>query len=647
MFSFFRRGITAKIMLIFLGLALFAMVVTGFGTGGGGLGDIGGLGGSTVAKVDGEAITAKRVTDQAQEALERARQQRPELDMASFLSGGVLEQITDELITLAATVGFGRDQGLAASKRMVDAELARQPQLRNLAGEFDRAAFEALLRDQGKTERQLREEVADNLIQRQLLLPILDSAHVPKTIVDQYAALLLERRSGLIGIVPTQAMGPGREPTDQEVAAFYNENKTRYTVPEQRVLRYALFARDQVAARAKPTDAEIQAAYRQNPAYQARETRRLSQVILNDEAAARGFAQKVAGGASFAQAASQAGFAPADTALGEQSKEALTRLANAAVADAAFAAAEGATTAPIRSELGWHIVRVDDVVSVPARPLEAVRGEIAAQIEQEKAQNALGELVAEIEEAIADGQTIEEVARARGLELRETPPITARGRAPGNPQWAPAAELAPLLEPGFQLEPDDEPLVETIADNQAFAILGVGDVTPAAVPPLAQIAPRVKADLIARRASERARAVAAAIVAQINAGVAPAEAFGKAEVQLPPPEAVNAVRHQIANRGGQVPPPLAMMFSLPKGKARLVPAPNGQGWFVVALQEVVPGNPSENEAVATAVRGDFETMIGSEYAEQLALAARRQAKVKRNEDALKKLRSDLTGGAAR
>ena len=647
MFSFFRRGITAKIMLIFLGLALFAMVVTGFGTGGGGLGDIGGLGGSTVAKVDGEAITAKQVTDQAQQALERARQQQPELDMARFVSGGALEEITNQMIDLAATVSFARDQGLAVSKRMIDAEIARIPQFRNLAGEFDRAAFDELLRQEGITEQQLREDIAGRLLQRQLLLPMVSSAHVPQTIANQYASLLLEQRTGMIGVVPTQAMGPGREPTDQEVAAFYNENKARYTIPERRVLRYATFGPEQVAAQAKATDQEIQAAYRQNPAYQARETRRLSQVILPDEPAARAFAQKLAGGTGFAQAASQAGFAPADTSLGEQSKEAFTRLANAAVANAAFSAAEGATTAPIRSELGWHIVRVDDVTTEPARPLGEVRGEIAAQIEQQKTQNALTDFAAAIEEAIADGQSLEEVARARGLELRETPPITATGQAPGNAEWRPTAEIAPLLESGFQLEPGDEPVIETIAENERFALLSVGSVTQAAAPPLAQIAPRVKADLIGRRASERARAVAASIAAKINSGTPPAEAFREAEVELPAPQPVKAVRREIAREGGQVPPPLRMLFSLPKGKARLVPAPNGQGWFVVALQEVVPGDASKEPAIAEALRGEFANILGNEYGEQFTAAVRAEAEVKRNEDALQKLKSELTGGAAR
>ena len=646
MFSFFRRGITAKIMLVFLGLALFAMVVTGFGTGGGGLGDMGGGGAGTVARVEGETITAQEVTDTVQTQLSRARQEQPELDMARFLSGGMLEEIVDQMIGLAANTVFGREQGLAASKQMVDREIAGIPAFQNLAGQFDPAALQAALQREGLTEKALREDIAAQLIQRQLLIPVAGSAHVPQGLAHQYASLLLESRSGMIGVVPAQAMGPGREPSAQEVAAFYRENQTRYTVPERRVVRYATFGPEQVAEQVRATDAEIAAAYKQNPAYQARETRKLSQVVLPDEAAARAFVQSVSGGGSFAQAASRAGFSAEDTALGELTRDAYARTSSEAVANAAFSAAEGATVGPVRSELGWHAVRVDDIVTTPAKPLASVRAEIAAQIEQQKAQNAVADLAEAIETQIDEGATLAEIAQARGLQLRETPPITATGQAPGDAAWQAPQELGPLLRTAFDMEAGEEPVIEPVAEGQAYAVLVVGDVTPAAAPPLAQIAERVKADLVAKRAAERARAVAASIVAKINAGTPPAQAFREAEVQLPAPESVSATRREIAREGGQVPPPLAMLFSLPRGKARLLAAPNGAGWFVVALQNVVPGDANKEPGLAEAVRGQFAQVLGDEYGRQFSNAIRDSLEVKRNEDALRKLKSDLTGGTA-
>jgi peptidyl-prolyl cis-trans isomerase D len=646
MLSFFRRGITAKIMLGILAIGLFAIVITGFGTGGSGLGGVSGLGGSTVAKVGGESITTTEVQEEAQRQLRRLREQQPELDMARFLGAGGLEELVTQMLNQAAVVGFGREQGLSVSRKMVDAEIANAPAFRGLTGQFDPSVFQRLLQQEGISEAQLREDIARGMIQSQLLAPTSRSPHVPDAIVNQYASLLLESRTGIIGAVPTKAMGPGKEPTDQEVAAYYQKNRARYTIPERRVVRYALFGAEQVAAQAKATDAEIEAAYRQNPAYAARETRRLAQVVLPTEVAARALAQKVAAGMPFAQAAAQAGFSATDIAIGEQTREAYARAASAAVANAAFGAAKGATVGPVKGPIGWHVVRVEDVRTIAARPLAAVRAEIATQIEQKKAQNAVQDLATRIENAITEGASFAEIAQANGLQVRETVPVTATGAAPGNAAWKAPPELQPLLQTAFDMEPNEEPVVEPIGNGQSFALMTIGGVTAAAAPPLAQIRDQVKMELIVRRASDRARAVATSIASKINAGTPPAEAFAQAAVRLPPVQTVSATRREVGRQDAQVPPPLKMVFSLPRGKARLVPAPDGRGWFVVYTQSITPGDASKEPAVAQAIRGQFGDIFGEEYRAQFTAAAAKVLKVKRNDNALAQVKQQLGGGAA-
>lgn len=642
MFSFFRRGATAKVMLAILGLALFAMVVTGFGTGGSGIGGLGGLGGGTLAVAGDEELGAVEVTDVVTRQLDAARQQQPELDMAAFL-GGAYRSIIDQLIAAKALVSFGKEHGLAASKRLIDGEIASIPGFQNLAGEFDDTMFRQILQREGITEQQLREEIESSLIQKHLLLPVAGSARVPESMALQYASLLLERRTGSIGIVPAEAMPAGAAPTAAEVNAFYQQNRARYTIPERRVLRYAVFGPEQVAAAAQPTDAEIAAYYQANATtYGPSETRTLSQVVLPSREAAQAFVAKVSGGMSFAAAAGQAGFGAADISVGAQSREAFANLTSPAVATAAFSAAEGAVTQPTQSDFGWHVVRVDDVAATPGRTLAAVRDEIAQTLGQKKLQDALGDLVVKVEDALGEGESFAEVARANGLTIRETPPITATGAVPGSDAQLPP-EVAPLLETAFAMSPDEDPLVETITQGERFAMLAVGRVIPAAPPPLADIQQQVTADLVARRAADRAREVAQAIVARINAGAAPAQAFAQADVQLPSPEGVDARRLDIAQGGQQVPPPLAMLFSMKKGTAKLLPAPNGAGWFVVHLATTEAGDATGNPALVQATRSQFGQVAGEEYAQQFTNAVQRLVGVERNEDAIQALREQLQG----
>src|SRR3546814_15076321 len=66
-----------------------------------------------------------------------------------------------------------------------------------------------------------------------------DLASVPDGLVKPYAELLLEERTGSIGIIPSEAFAEKTPPSDADVQAFYAKNSRRYMVPERRVVRYA------------------------------------------------------------------------------------------------------------------------------------------------------------------------------------------------------------------------------------------------------------------------------------------------------------------------------------------------------------------------------------------------------------------------
>jgi peptidyl-prolyl cis-trans isomerase D len=564
--------------------------------------------------------------------------------MAAFLRQGALEEVLDQLVDLTAGAVFGRRQGLGVSRQMIDRDIASIPAFQDLTGRFDDSTFRRALTQENLTEQQLRQEIETRLLQRQLIGPIARSVHVPNAIANQYASLLLESRTGIVGAVPSAAMGAGGEPTQAELDSFYRTSRARYTIPERRVIRYAVFGPENVAGQSQATEAEIQAAYRSNPAYAARETRRLSQVVL-PEPQARALAQKVAAGTAFAAAAAQAGRSAADIALGANGREEYASKSSPAVAAAVFGAAKGATVGPVQGPFGWHVVKVEDVIVSAAKPLESVRAELTAQIQQRKTANALNDLAARIEDAIGES-SFEEIAAANKLAVKETAPVTATGAAPDTPGWQPPPELQPMLEGAFAMEPGEDPGVETIQENQRYALVAVSRAVPATVPPLASIRDRVKADLVVRRASERARAVASSIVARINAGTPAAQAFAQAQVKLPPVQTLTATRRDIARANAQVPPPMAMMFSLPRGKARLLPAPDGRGWFVVYLERIVPGDAGKEPALIQAVRNQFGAIIGEEYARQFTAAMRNDLKIERNDEAVRKLKAELAGPGA-
>src|SRR3546814_3375159 len=79
---------------------------------------------------------------------------------------------------------------------------------------------------------------------RQLIVPTVGASQIPMQVALPYAALLLEKRQGHVGFVPATAVAAGKAPTDAEIATFYSHETARYTVPERRVIRYAVVMPD-------------------------------------------------------------------------------------------------------------------------------------------------------------------------------------------------------------------------------------------------------------------------------------------------------------------------------------------------------------------------------------------------------------------
>lgn len=653
MISAFRKKLTSWLMLGFLLLALLAIVVTGFGTGGvGGLPAPGTQAADTLAEVNGEEIKADELESELRNALRRAQQQNPGADVGQLIAAGAFEALLDQLIVGRLLYAFGEDQGLIVTERMVDQLIVSIPAFRNFAGQFDDSTYRTALAQQNITEPDFRRQLRNALMQQQLQVPIGIGARVPESVTVQYASLMLERRRGTIGVIPNEALSAGIAPSDQEIAQYYARNRARYQVPERRVLRYAIVGRDQLAAAARATDEEIGAHYRENQArYAGAETRNLQQIVLPSEAEASAFVGRAgAAGANFAAAARTLGRSAADINLAAQSRDQLAALTSPDIAGRAFGAAQGALIGPVRSLLGWHVIRIESINRATPRPLEAVRGEIAAEIERRKLEDALHGLVTRVEERVDQGASFDDIVRDERLTAVETPPLTTAGAAPGVQYQAPP-ELAAILRGAFQMDPDDpDPAFETLTPNERYAFVSVARTIPAAVPQLQQIAAQVRADVIRQRAWERARALADRIVAQINGGIPAARAFAAAGVRLPAPEAVNARRLDIS-QNAQIPQPLTMFFSVPARRARAFAAPNGAGWYIVHVDERIPGQAScpqgqsaeQNEGcrLIQQARAEFNGVAGNEYVDQFARQVQQGAAIERNEEAIARLRQRL------
>ena len=643
MFQFFRNFFKTKIglaiALAFLGLIALAFASADVSS----TGTFGGIaGGDRVAVVGDEKISTSDLIRGANNTIDRARQEQPTLTMQAFLRDGGLDTALETLIDRAAFTGFARQYGIRAGDNLVNSEIRLIPAFRGPDGNFSEDTYRQALALQRITDAQVREDLGIGLLSQQLLIPASFGATVPDKIANRYAQLFLERRQGSIALLPAATYAPTGEADPAVVRKYYDDNRDLFVRPERRTIRFATFDAEALGDRAEPTDAEIAARYERDAAeYAASETRDITQVIVPTEAAAQSIRDRVAAGASFEQIAREAGLRAAPVV--DVDREGLASQASPAVASAYFSAARGAMTTPARSPLGWHVARIDAVETRPARTLAQVRGDIVDTLRREKRVRGLADLATEIEEQLSDGATLAEVTEDLELELTTTGPALADGRLFANPQQTLPQVLAPALATAFQMD-EEEPEIAPINGGQTYLVYEVTAITEAAVAPFAEVEEVAELRWRAAEGMKAARAAADRVLARLGQGQTIAAALSAEEKRVPPAQAINMTREDLARQREQrIPPPIALLFSMAEGTSKKLEAGGNAGFFVVHVDDIEMDDIADDNPLIAQAKRQMGPLLGEEYAQQLRTAMREELGVSRNPSAIEAVRKQLLG----
>lgn len=643
MLQFFRNFFSSKIGIgITLGfLALIALAFAG--------GDIassgafGGIaGGDRVATVGKNRINTSDLERYATNAVDQLRGEDPKLTMKSFLAKDGLNQVLNNLIDMTALKQFGEKYGIFIGNRLIDSEIAKIPPAQGPDGKFNERAYQAFLGQKRITDAQLRDELAQSLMSRILLFSNGQGVAVPTESLVRFAGIITEKRVGEIALLPSSAFAPKTPPTDAEIAAWYAGHKDRYTLPERRVIRFATFTEAALKSVPVPTEAEIAARYKANAAqYAASEKRKLTQLVLPTDAAAKAVMAEITAGKTIETAASGKGLSAGS--LGSLSKEALAAQTSADVANAAFSAAKGKVVGPIKAPLGWLILRVDAVEGKPARSLDSARAEITAALAVEKRRSAVADFSARIEEEFDNGAALSDVAKELGVTLSQTPPLLADGSVFGQQGAKVPPAISKLVTTAFAMEGENQPQLAEVEAGKVFMIFDVAGIAPSAPPPLSVIKPQVAMDVQLSKGDSGARAAAQKVQDARRKGMPFAQAIAALGVALPPVQPVDMPRQQVQAMGANAPIPLTVLFQMAKGGVKLVGAPQNRGWFVIWLKDAIPGKVDPKDPNLAELKGTMQQLQAQEYAEQMRAAMRADVGVKRNEAAIAAVRKNLGG----
>jgi peptidyl-prolyl cis-trans isomerase D len=344
-----------------------------------------------------------------------------------------LDAVTAQALANTALMALeGERLGLAVATPEI--ERAVRPSFAGEGGRVDREAFRSWVEWQYGSEKAFVRARRLEMLARKLLRVASGQAHVSEGEAREAVQRRLEAVRIAFPVLDASRPPVGAEVTPEQVAEFlasrdaearalYDERKERYDVPEQVRARHVLI---QVEPDATP------------------------EAVAAAEAEARGVLERLRQGEDFAAVAAELSDDPGSKTNGGDLGFFRRGQMVGPFEEAAFSRAPGELGDPVRTDFGFHVIRVEEKREAKLRTYEEVREELAREILGREAGRAAARATAEkVAEAVRGGKSVEDAAREAGLTLERSGWLRRRpdGYVPG---LGPAQEL---LAVAFALAP--------------------------------------------------------------------------------------------------------------------------------------------------------------------------------------------------
>ena len=597
MISAFRRYLDTWVARGFFMLMVVAFVVWG-------VGDVVRLVGTDtwVAKVGGETIEVPEAQQAFQKQIADLSRRLPAgTDITADMRHEVASAAVQGLIGQKAVAQEQRRLGIVVPDEAVRQAVFAIPQFRGPTGQFDRATFEAVLRNNSMTEPRFLEIVRASLAEKQLLETVAAGAVPPGELTNQIYAYQFEKRSADMVELPFSAVPAPPAPDEAVLRRWYDNHPDLYSTPEYRRIKAAVLSPETLAKDIPITDADLQAAYDARKAQYLKPERRSVQVIqVPDAAKAQALAAQWSGSAGSGGAdwaAMQAAAKDAGGSAIELDDVVKSGLPTEDLGNAVFGAAPDRVTDPTQGLAGWQILKVTKVTPPDTQTFEQVQDSLRQFILAEKAADIIYDRANKVDNILASGSGLDELPSDLGL-AGAAGTMDAQGITPGGkPAPIPGGDAVrqALIEAAFQAHKGDPPRLTEVplkgaGGGSAYYALTVDDIIPPAPKPFAQVKETVLADWTHDQQRHTQETAAAKLLDGVQHRQTLADAAAVAGVTV--------TRTPLTGRdqavGGVPPELLRTLFDLKPGEPTMVERSDG---FVVAVPaEIVAPDPKSDPA---------------------------------------------------
>ncbi len=390
-------------------------------------------------------------------------------------------------------------------------------------GKYNPDAAKAALQQFGVSMAEFETDFERDLLRLQVQRGIQASDFVTPLELERLHALQDEQREVRYLTLTAEKFTDSAPVGDAEVAAYFKKNEARYMSPESVRLAYAELRLEQVAAQLTVSEVDLRAAYEKDKArFVQPERRRSRHILIADGPDALKKAQDVsaqarAAGADFSALAKKYSADKASAVQGGDLGWSDRAAFVGPFADALFAMKPGEIRGPVKSEFGYHIIRLDEVDPVKARSFDEVRAELEAKLRSERATDQLGDTQQQIETKIEESSAdFDALVKQFGMRIGEVAQFV---RGAGGEPLGTSPELQELVFSPPVLE--ERRIGGPIAlGEDRIVIIKALEHRKAAPRPIAEVRDDIVAAIHKERGSAAATKAADAARARLLSGVA-------------------------------------------------------------------------------------------------------------------------------
>ena len=312
------------------------------------------------------------------------------------LSQIALAELIDEIILKQEIEGLK----LLVSDEIVKYEIVRIPTFLDGNGKFDKNKFEQILLNFNLSEEQFIEDLKYSITKNNLLKAFVTNKYLPQSLIDQILYGTYLKREIELFEVSNKKIVRSLSPTKEELKNFLNTNKESFEIPESRNISYVIFDTKMIKNDVEISYEELHQEYRNKLAlFFEPEKREVQQLIISSYENAIKAANIFKTTNQWVKEYEELGAKKTDFGLGIVSKDMFENN----ISDLIFSLKANEVSEPIQSPLGWHIFRVNIILSEHTKTFDEVESFLKDELTKKKQQEALNLIVKEVSEDIERG----------------------------------------------------------------------------------------------------------------------------------------------------------------------------------------------------------------------------------------------------